>query len=121
MGTLLKMVVAFGIGLALLSGVQHVWLAAMQHRMEEVAKAPPFPVGEPVTADFSKMQQAIDNQPQIDFKAAQQAGFQSQFQEMQLRNHAAEVGAPQIANGIPTMPGQGVPLQYQHPPGAPFR
>ena len=115
MGTLFKMVIAFGIGVALLKGAQHFWLQAVQHRMEEAAQAPPsFAVETPVIADFSKMQRYIDNRPQIDWKASQQAGFQGQFQEMQLRNQAAQMGAPQIANGIPTMPGQGVPLQYMH-------
>jgi hypothetical protein len=115
-------VVAFFIGLAGLHAAQHAWLTAMTHRMDDVRKAGPsyLPPSQPVTADFSKMQQFLDQQPKIDFRAAQQAGFQGQFQQMQLRNTAAEMGAPQIANGIPTMPGQGVPLQYYHPPGVPF-
>jgi hypothetical protein len=44
--------------------------------------------------------------PQIETNAAWQAGFQSQFRDMELRNRAAQSGAPQIANGIPTMSGQ---------------
>jgi hypothetical protein len=115
MGTLFKMVIAFGIGLAALKGVQNLWMTKMQEKLNE-PRAAEF-VGTPVTADFSKMQQAIDNQPKIDVQAAQRGWAQSQFQQMQLRNQAAEMGAPQIANGIPTMPGQGVPLQYYHPPG----
>jgi hypothetical protein len=123
MGGVLKLVVAFGIGIALLSGAQHLWLAAMQRRMAEVQKeqASYLPPSQPVTVDFSQMQKFLDSPPKIDVEAAQKAGVQSRFQEMQLRNQAAALGAPQIANGIPTMPGQGVPLQFYHPPGVPFR
>src|SRR5580704_13536728 len=103
MGTLFKMVIAFGIGLAALKSVQNIWMNAIQQKLNEPREAP-F-VGTPVTADFSKMQQYIDNQPKIDVQAAQRGWAQSQFQQMQLRNQAAQMGAPQIANGIPTMPG----------------
>jgi len=123
MGSIGKLVIAFGLGIGVLTGVQHLWLAAMQQRMEEVSKEASsyLPRSEPVVVDFSKTREWLDNQPKIDTAAAQRAGLESQFREMQLRNRAAAMGAPQVANGIPTMPGQGVPLQYYHPPGVPFR
>jgi hypothetical protein len=119
---MVMMVIALFIGAAGLRFVEGAWLSMVQQRMEDVRRdgSSYLPPSQPVVVDFSKTQEWLDSRPQIDTAAASRAGFESQFREMQLRNHAAEVGAPQIANGIPTMPGQGVPLQFYHPPGSPF-
>jgi uncharacterized protein HemX len=110
MGGILRLVAALGIGIALLSGAQHLWVAAMQQRMaavqqQQVSYLPP---AQPVTADFSKMQKYLDDQ-------------QAKFHEMQQQGNHIPINVPQPNNGIPMMPGQGVPLQYYHPPGVPFR
>lgn len=120
MGMIFKTVVALLIGWGVLTAVQHAWMAAMQQQIEQVSQTPSFAVGQPVGPfDPNKVAESFKG-PQIDTTAAANAGFQSQFREMELRNRAAQMGAPQIANGIPTMPGQGAPLQFGIP-GAPHR
>jgi hypothetical protein len=120
-GTVVKIVIAFCIGAAALSGAQRLWLTGMQHLMAQAEQDPSYlPPSQPVTVDISKTQEWLDNQPKFDFQAAARAGVEGRLRDMEMRNRAAQAGAPQIANGIPTMPGQGVPLQFYHPPGVPF-
>jgi hypothetical protein len=119
MGAIFKLLIAFGLGLGVLTAAQHVWVAAMQQQIDTVAQTPAFPQAEPLKLDFDKTLDAFKGPP-IDAEAAQRGWWASQQREIDLRNRAAQMGAPQVANGIPTMPGQGVPLQYYHPPGVPM-
>ena len=120
MASIFKVVLAFGLGIGVLTGFQHLWVAAMQQQIDSVAQIPVLPQSEPLKLDYSKTLNAFTG-PQIDIEAAQKGWWASQQREIDLRNRAAAAGAPQIANGIPTLPGQGVPLQYYHPPGLPIR
>jgi hypothetical protein len=119
MGSIGKLVIAFGLGIGVLTGVQHLWVAAMLQRIDAMAQTPLLPQSEPLKLDFDKTLEAFKG-PQIDVGVAQRGWWAGQQRDIDLRNRAAAAGAPQIANGIPTMPGQGVPLQYYHPPGVPF-
>jgi hypothetical protein len=100
---IIRSILAFGIGLALLTGAQHLWVAGIQNQIAAVQQMPPPFVGQPVGPfDMDKMARAINPPITIDTHAAQRAAAESMIRQIDQQNRNALSHVP-VAPYIPGM------------------
>jgi hypothetical protein len=108
MGMVLKMIVAFCIGVGLLAGAQRLWMSSMVARIHAETSRPSWSLPQaqfrPPYVDADKLRRAImPGMGPIDTTAAQRAAIQGAARrvDIQIRNVQSAVPVPRHFPGMP--------------------
>jgi len=105
MGVIVKLLLAFGAGWALLVGAQHLWTTAMVEQVAAAARQPaPLPQAPPVASieiNPEELRKALAP-PQIDTREGERLGVESAARQIDMMRRNALSHVPVYGpNGLP--------------------